>query len=127
VVIDTSSSMSRPLLNAAVTEINALLQRLGVSELLVVVCDAAATPPQRVRRIGELALSGGGGTDLRVGIAAAAECRPSPQIIVVLTDGFTPWPQEAPPRTKLIAIIIGNHAPLPEGTGITSLRIKEPQ
>ena len=127
VVIDTSYSMSRPLLNAAVTEINALLQRFGVSELIVVVCDAAATPPQRVRRIGELALSGGGGTDLRVGIAAAAECRPSPQIIVVLTDGFTPWPQEAPARTKLIAIIIGDHAPLPEGTGITSLRIKEPR
>ena len=27
----------------------------------------------------------------------------------------------------LIAIIIGNHAPLPEGPGITSLRIKEPR
>lgn len=125
VVIDTSASMSVPLLNAAVTEINAMLQRCGVHDLLVVVCDSAATPPQRVRRIGQLTLRGGGGTDLRVGIASAAACRPSPNIIVVLTDGLTPWPESAPPKTQLIAVVIGNQAPLPEGAGITSLRIRE--
>ena len=124
-VIDTSASMSVPLLNAAVTEINAMLQRCGVHDLLVVVCDSAATPPQRVRRIGQLTLRGGGGTDLRVGIASAAACRPSPNIIVVLTDGLTPWPESAPPKTQLIAVVIGNQAPLPEGAGITSLRIRE--
>lgn len=126
VVVDTSASMSRPLLDVAVTEINALLHRAGVRALTVVVCDAAAARPQRVRRLGQLVLTGGGGTDLRVGIAAAAAGRPTPTAIVVLTDGLTPWPGAAPPRSRLIAAVIGDHAPLPEGPGITAVRVAEP-
>lgn len=126
VVIDTSASMSRSLLDAAVTEINSLLHRSGVGELTVVVCDAAAARPQRVRRLGQLTLTGGGGTDLRVGIAAAASCSPRPRIIVVLTDGGTPWPPAAPARTTVIAVVIGAQEPLPAGPGIVPLRIGHP-
>lgn len=126
VVIDTSASMTPGLLDAAVTEINALLHRAGVGELTVVVCDCAAARPQRVRRIGDLELRGGGGTDLRIGIAAAAAGRPPASAIVVLTDGWTPWPRAAPDRTTLIAVVIGAEAPLPRGPGIVALRITEP-
>lgn len=127
VVIDTSASMTPSLLSAAVTEINALLHRSGIGELTVVVCDCTAARPVRVRRIGQLTLSGGGGTDLRIGIAEAAAARPAPAVIVVLTDGLTPWPATAPPRTALIAVVIGPDAPLPRGPGIVALRIAEPR
>ena len=127
VVIDTSASMTPSLLSAAVTEINALLHRSGVGEVTVVVCDCTAARPQRVRRLGRLTLSGGGGTDLRIGIAAAAATRPAPSVIVVLTDGWTPWPGAAPARSTLIAVVIGPDAPLPRGRGVVALRIAEPR
>lgn len=126
VVVDTSASMDRPLLDAAVTEINGLLRRNGVRSLVVLTCDVESARPQRVRRLGDLVLRGGGGTDMRVGIAAAAACRPQPSVVVVLTDGETPWPSAAPARTSIVAVVIGPHAPLPEGPGFTSVRITGP-
>lgn len=126
VVIDTSASMDQRLLDAVATEINGLLRRSGVREITAITCDAQAARPQRVRRLGDLRLAGGGGTDLRVGIAAAAALRPRPSVIVVLTDGLTPWPDAAPARTALVAVVIGPDAPLPPGRGITAIRIDEP-
>ena len=38
------------------------------------------------------------------GIAQAVGLRPRPSIVVVLTDGFTPWPDE-PPRG--IRVVVG--------------------
>ena len=44
------------------------------------------------------------------GIAQALALRPRPSIVVVLTDGFTPWPAEAPARAKVIVgLIEGRH------------------
>jgi hypothetical protein len=40
---------------------------------------------------------------MRRGIqAAAADLRPAPNLIVVLTDGLTPWPSAPPPRTRVV-------------------------
>jgi hypothetical protein len=36
------------------------------------------------------------------GIATAFRLRPRPSIIIVLTDGFTPWPPEPPPGSRVI-------------------------
>ena len=43
---------------------------------------------------------------MRVGIAAANAARPAPHVVVVLTDGDTPWP-ERPTRSHLVCAIIG--------------------
>ncbi len=123
VVVDTSASMSRPLLDAAVTEVDAIVRRCGASTT-VVVCDEVAGEPQLVRTVAELELTGGGGTDLRVGIEAAAALRPRPQVVVVLTDGLTPWPAAAPVGTTLVAVVIGDQAPLPSGDRIVALRVE---
>ena len=51
-------------------------------------------------------LAGGGGTDMSLGIAAAQELRPRVDVIIVLTDGWTGWPQ-SPAPVPVIAVLIG--------------------
>jgi hypothetical protein len=44
---------------------------------------------------------------MRVGVAAAESAHPRPDIVVVLTDGYTPWP-DGPTRARLVVAIIGD-------------------
>ena len=39
---------------------------------------------------------------MSAGITAAAQLRPRPSVIVVLTDGYTPWPQHPPKGTQVV-------------------------
>ncbi len=112
VVCDTSGSMSDELLAASLAEVEGLLRALGLARSLrVLACDTAAGPARRVSSARQVELVGGGGTDMGAGITAAAGLRPRPAIIVVLTDGFTPWP-EAPPRgSRVVVGLLGEGAP----------------
>jgi predicted metal-dependent peptidase len=109
VVIDTSGSVDDTLLGQALGEVEGALRGLGVGEssLAVFSCDAAVHQVQRVRRASDAQLAGGGGTDMRVGIRAAHQQRPRPDVIVVLTDGWTPWPEQPPPGSAVIAGLLG--------------------
>lgn len=114
VVIDTSESMSEDDLADAVAEVVGVLRGVGVSgnRVTVLACDAAVHVAQRVSTVEQLTLAGGGGTDLRVGIAAALAGTPRPDIVIVLTDGATPWP-ETPVAARVIAGLIGATPPPP--------------
>jgi predicted metal-dependent peptidase len=109
VVVDTSGSMGQPEIDAALAEVRGVIQAAGIGSrrLVVLACDAAVGAVSRVSRVDEVHLVGGGGTDMRVGIAAAEASRPRPDVVVVLTDGYTPWP-EHPTRARLVVAIIGN-------------------
>lgn len=108
VVIDTSGSMSPGQLGAALREVQGVIRAAGIGSrgLRVLTCDADVAATVEVRRAEDVDLIGGGGTDMRVGIAAAETARPAADVIIVLTDGFTPWP-EAPTRARLIIGLIG--------------------
>jgi predicted metal-dependent peptidase len=108
VVVDTSASMDDGLLSQAVGEVDGVLQALGnaVGSVKVYSCDAEAHDAGRIRRARELQLVGGGGTDLTVGIDLALRARPRPEILIVLTDGYTPWPVAAPAGCAVVAVII---------------------
>ncbi len=123
IVVDTSGSMSDDALAEAVAEVAGVLRGVGVrgSRVTVLACDAAVGVTQRVARAEELEFTGGGGTDMRVGIEAALGLTHRPDVIVVLTDGETPWP-EAPIATRLIAGLIGLNAP-PLPSWIEGIRI----
>ncbi|MFF3733621.1 VWA-like domain-containing protein [Streptomyces sp. NPDC002476] len=114
VVIDTSGSMGDDELGAALGEVTGVLREVGVrgNRVTVLACDADVQSVSRVTSAEQVALGGGGGTDMRVGIAAALAARDRPNIVVVLTDGFTPWPDEAP-SCRLVAALIGADAPQP--------------
>src|SRR5262249_45491823 len=109
VVIDTSGSMGQAELDAALAEVKGVIRAAGIGPrgLAVLACDAAVGSMTRVRRVTDVALVGGGGTDMRVGIAAAEATKPVPDVVVVLTDGCTPWPEQ-PTRARLVVAIISD-------------------
>lgn len=107
-VIDTSGSMGSADLAAALSETRAVLRRTTAT-VRVLCCDAKATTARQVRSISEVELTGGGGTDLRVGIDAALAARPAANVIVCMTDGGTPWPAKSLP-VPLVVALIGAHA-----------------
>jgi predicted metal-dependent peptidase len=112
VVMDTSGSMTNRMLGQAAAEVGGLLRRVQ-AEVFVLAVDAAAAQAQRVSQARQIRLYGGGGTDMGVGIQAALKLRPRVDLIVVLTDGITPWPQKAPSIPVVAGIIGGDSAGFP--------------
>ncbi len=111
VVVDTSGSMSEDDLSSAMAEVEAILTRVvpGYAINLVTV-DAEVQASSRILTRRGIELKGGGGTDMRVGIEEAARSRPA--AIIVLTDGFTPWPTRRPPHVnKVIATLVATRDP----------------
>ncbi|HEX6597030.1 MAG TPA: VWA-like domain-containing protein [Acidimicrobiales bacterium] len=113
VLVDTSGSMDDTLLAKVLAEVDGLLRGVGLARtrLRVLSVDAAVNTVQRVASVRNLELIGGGGTDMGVGIEAAAKLRPRPSVVVVLTDGLTPWPASPP---KGMQVVVG----LIEGTTV---------
>lgn len=115
-VIDTSGSMSDSMLGQALGEVTGVLRSLGVArrDLRVIACDARAYQAQSVRDLGAIRLEGGGGTDMGAGLDAAAALRPRPDLIVVLTDGFTPWRPAPPPGIRVVVGLMDRGGTTPE-------------
>ena len=112
VVCDTSGSMTEDLLALVLAEVEGLLRALGLArQVRVLACDTAVAPAQRVNSARQVQLIGGGGTNMGAGIAAAAALRPRPAVTVVLTDGHTPWPADAPKGMRIVVGLIGTQAP----------------
>lgn len=107
VVVDTSGSMSGPELGAALDEVHGIIKATG-SEIALYSCDAAVHGErQDIRTVKKAVLAGGGGTDMRVGIEAALDEKQAPDVVVVMTDGYTPWPDERPAgRSRFVAGIV---------------------
>lgn len=106
VVVDTSASMDDQLLAEALAEVEGIARASshGGRRIAVITVDAAVHTTASVGRARDVVLRGGGGTDLRPGLHAAVRWRAVADVVVVLTDGFTPWPA-APPRTATSWIV----------------------
>ena len=102
VVIDTSGSMSDEYLAWALAETDGVLKSIGQARSVrFISCDASAHV-QDVRKAKDIKLIGGGGTDMCVGIEAALQGKNKAQVVIVLTDGYTPWPTEPLKNATLI-------------------------
>ena len=108
VVVDTSGSMSDDQIAQAFGEVQSILRSCGVVDqsVAVLTVDTDVNVHRRVRDLRAITEIGRGGTDMGAGIIAAAGLRPRPDLIVVLTDGYTPWPDEAP-RAQVIIGLVG--------------------
>lgn len=119
VIIDTSGSMDEADLGQALADVAALAKKAGRDSrpVKVISCDASAGHATTVRSLKDVQLVGGGGTDMRVGIEAAANMKPAPEVIITITDGDTPWPEAAPaanPRARYIAVITNDRRKAPD-------------
>lgn len=112
VVCDTSASMDPQLLGRALAEVDGLLRSAGVGPggMRVLACDTAVQAARRVTSARDVELLGGGGTDMGVAIEAAAQLRPRPGVVVVLTDGETPWPAAPPPAMTVVVALLDPRA-----------------
>lgn len=109
IIVDTSGSMSSDDLIRCASEVKGVLTSVGSAwhgvDLYAV--DAAVANKQKIKNIKELELKGGGGTDMRVGIREAMKDKPD--IVIVMTDGYTPWPREKPKNvSKIVALLVGS-------------------
>jgi predicted metal-dependent peptidase len=111
-LIDTSSSMQDTQLARAVAELGGLTRQLGYStEVIVACCDAAVHDVKKVFTSAQLELYGGGGTDIGAGLRWFTErTNPPVDLLVIVSDCQTPWPQETPPF-PVITIRVGDGAP----------------
>lgn len=95
VVLDTSGSMTPTEHAQAFSEIDAIVTKVVPGEAVrVLSVDDAINSDQRIVQARQITPQGGRGTDMAAGIEAAA--RTAPAAIIVITDGYTPWPQDPP-------------------------------
>jgi hypothetical protein len=137
-VIDTSGSIKDYQLSQALHEVWRLAYEFR-AQVTVIPCDSEPKEPisllsrrdwdALVRR----GLPGGGGTDMEAGLKAALDLSPRPNLILIFTDGHTPYPEKVPKEVPVLWIIwtdmndsyprsrhlflsrlwIRNHTPLP--------------
>jgi predicted metal-dependent peptidase len=105
VIIDTSGSMEPSDLAQALGVLsNALRSLPDPRGLRVLAGDTAVLCARNVFRPEQVELTGGGGTDMSALIVAAAEERPAPKALLVVTDGETGWPSE-PVAPRVVACL----------------------
>jgi predicted metal-dependent peptidase len=109
VVVDTSASVRDEELARAASEVIAIARTCAADggTVHLIPCDAVASRPRRVlpQTARTLHLDGGGGTDMAAGIEASLALRPKPHAVIVITDGETPWPDQAPPVPVILALL----------------------
>lgn len=109
VVIDTSGSMGTAELHEALAETEGVLKATGAGVRLYAVDAAVHGGVQHVRRAADVKLLGGGGTDMGAGIAFAERQRPRADVLIMATDGATPWPAQRPRIARVIVCLVGRH------------------
>ncbi len=110
-VVDTSGSMGPDQIAKALGEVFAVLQAFHVP-VTVIPCDAVAYEPIVLSKPSDVfqvkGLQGGGGTNMIAGIDAALRLLPKPDSILVLTDGYTPYPPAPYPTPVVFGILCGH-------------------
>jgi len=126
VVIDTSGSMSSKDLQTALRETQGVCKALDAA-VTVFTCDTNVSKGMAITHARDIKLHGGGGTDMSHAIGVVMAEKPRPNILVVITDGYTDWPGTNPnPRIKCIAVVTEGGCPTTDGIPkwITAIKVK---
>jgi len=108
VVIDTSGSMTE---ECKIKCVNVVAQGLRAVGGFTVICgDVRVQSAVKVQSLAKLEIPQGGGTDMRPLIAYAEE-KYRPDVLILCTDGGTPWPSK-PTKAQLV-IALTQELPTP--------------
>ena len=105
---DTSGSVSNHDLAVATAEVTGIAQRVGIQGEDLIVTDVDVEVYESRKYAGEASIrevQGRGGTDMRNAIYASCRARQKPSVIVIATDGETPWPEERPIVPVVVLLI----------------------
>jgi len=115
VVVDTSGSMRGHDLGIALAEVNGILNATGTNrQCTVLSVDAQVQACRKVFHADQVVVKGGGGTNMGRGIAGASTLTPRPDVVIVLTDGHTPWPTIPPYGMRVVIGLICHYWNVPE-------------
>jgi len=111
-VVDTSGSIGPEELNQVAAEIQAIADQIRPEGIRVVWADAKVAGEQMFEQGEELKLvpQGGGGTDMRVPLEHIVQY--NPEIAVLLTDGYTPWPDVEPEYPLIVCCTTNAEVPV---------------
>lgn len=121
VITDTSGSM-RDFLGQADAELKAIIERLSLRDVTYYAVSDTVEKIATISHADDHQSMVGGATDMRPGIHRAVD--DSPTLIVVLTDGETPWPEQ-PTDMPLVVGLLGEsrHAePVPDWANTVRIR-----
>jgi len=124
VVVDTSGSIDQGMLTVAVNELKAILATMSIPTVRVMSCDCEVQSDQVVSSLTTLELAGGGGTDMGVALHEFDKNRNKrPDIVVVFTDGYTPWPSEKPSFDTIVGLLSNGdeHCGVPEWAKVVKI------
>ena len=113
IVLDTSGSvLMGGILDEVFSHTKALLD-VCAKPVVIYACDAEVHSKTSVKKLSDLEgkVIGGGGTDMGAGIRRAV--KDGAKTVVVLTDGYTPWPEHSPGARVVILRIDPNSPPPP--------------
>ncbi len=115
VIVDTSGSMDAQDLGLSLGLIRKVLNSFRIRDGIKVITgdtqgqmkQLCLSDPKRIE------LTGGGGTNMARIVAEVLQTRPQPQMILICTDGQTPWPEQDP-GLPIVACLTNPRATLPE-------------
>lgn len=112
IIADTSGSIGQDELNQVAAEINAIAEDVRPECIRVIWADTKVANEQTFE-IGEeitFAPAGGGGTDMRVPLEHVAQY--DPEIVILITDGYTPWPAGEPAYPLIVCCTTNAEVPV---------------
>ena len=108
VVVDTSGSMTDEEVAAGLREVLGVARATGAPVDLIGCSTQAHRAGKVVRSMATMRLPDGG-TDMRAGIETALRSRPRPGVVVVVTDGDTPWPERPIGEPMIVVLTTDAH------------------
>ena len=110
---DTSGSIGNDALAQGVAEVRSVAEQMRPERIRIVWADAAVAGEQVFELHDEIIAEpkGGGGTDMTVPLHYVEQF--NPPVVVLMTDGYTPWPAVEPPYPLIV--LCTTDAPCPVG------------